>query len=46
MLMSESAASSVSVVGIGVGVGGIGGRPEVGAMRIRHAGEKFSWRGI
>jgi hypothetical protein len=46
MLMSESAASSVSVVGIGVGVGGIGVRPEVEEMRIRHAGEKFSWRGI
>ena len=46
MLMSESAASSVSVVGIGVGAVGIGGRPEVGAMRIRHAGEKFNCRGV
>jgi len=45
MLMSASATSSVRVVGIGVGVVGIGDRPEVGAMRIRHAGEKFSWRG-
>ena len=45
MLMSESAASSVRVVGIGVGVGGIGVRPEVGEMRIRHGGQKFNWRG-
>jgi len=42
MLVSESAASSVSVVGIGVGDGGIGVILEVGAMRIRHAGEKFN----
>jgi len=42
MLMSESAASSVSVVGIGVGAVGIGDRLKVGAMRIRHAGEKFN----
>jgi len=42
MLISESAASSVSVVGIGVGAVGTGDRLEVGAMRIRHAGEKFS----
>ena len=45
MLMSESAASSVSVVGIGSGGGGIGVRAELGAMRIRHGGEKFNWRG-
>jgi len=40
MLMSASAASSVSVVGIGVRAVGIRDRLEEGAMRIRHAGEK------
>jgi len=45
MLMSVSAASSVRVVGIGVGAVGIRDWLEEGAMRIRHAGEKFSWRG-
>ena len=45
MLLSESEASPVSVVGIGVGAGVIGVTPEVGAMRIRHAGEKSNWRG-
>jgi hypothetical protein len=45
MLISESAASSVSVVGIGVRVGGIGVRTEVGAMRIRHGGQKLNCRG-
>jgi hypothetical protein len=45
MLISESAASSVSVVGMGVGVGGLGVRLEVGATRIRHGGQKFNWRG-
>lgn len=46
MLLSESEASPVSVVGIGVGAGGIGARSEVGAMRIRHVGEKFNWIGV
>ena len=45
MLMSESAASSVSVVGIGVGAVGIRDWLEEGAMRIRHGGQKFNWRG-
>ena len=42
MLMSASAASSVSVVGIGVRAVGIRDWLEEGAMRIRHAGEKFN----
>ena len=40
MLISESAASSVSVVGLGVEGGVIGVRSEAVAMRIRYAGEK------
>jgi hypothetical protein len=46
MLMSASDASSVGVVGIGDGVKGRGVRLDVGAIRIRHAGEKFNWRGV
>jgi hypothetical protein len=46
MLMSVSAASSVRVVGIGVGAVGIRDWLEEGAMRIRHAGEKFNCRGV
>jgi len=46
ILARQSEASSVSVVGIGVVAGGIGARSEVGAMRIRHVGEKFNWIGV
>ena len=46
MLMRDSAASSVRVVGIVVGFRGATVRFEVGSMRIRHAGRKSNWSGV